>query len=89
MTYRGTNGARWTGIRSLVLERDGYRCRRCGRTGYLEVDHITPVQRGGSDDLVNLQSLCRGCHRRKTAADKHGRDAELPGKRDWLERMVD
>ena len=38
----------------------------CQRPGRLEVDHIQPWHRGGSHDLENLQTLCRGCHIEKT-----------------------
>ena len=61
---------RWARIRREILERDGYRCRQCGRAGRLEVDHIEPMARGGSDtDSDNLQSLCRECHISKTARE--------------------
>ncbi|MDE0475336.1 MAG: HNH endonuclease [Gammaproteobacteria bacterium] len=45
-----------------MLDRDGWRCTRCGRAGKLEVDHIRPLHRGGSDSLDNLRALCRTCH---------------------------
>ena len=35
-----------------------------------EVDHITPVSRHGSDDILNLQLLCKECHREKTRRDR-------------------
>jgi len=47
--------------RARVLERDDFRCRRCGtgpRYERLVVDHITPVALGGSSDDDNLQTLC-------------------------------
>lgn len=50
-----------------VLDRDGWRCRRVGR---MEVDHVVPLDRGGDPwDMANLQTLCRGCHIAKTAAE--------------------
>ena len=52
-------------VRAQVLLRDGARCRRCGSTLVLEVDHIEPVRSGGDDDFNNLQTLCRRCNRRK------------------------
>ena len=61
---------RWAKIRLQVLERDGYRCVKCGKAGRLEVDHVLPAFRGG--DLYeenNLQALCRSCHIAKTASE--------------------
>jgi hypothetical protein len=53
------------GVRAAVFVRDGGRCRRCGSTRSLEVDHIIPASRGGSPEQDNLQTLCRSCNRRK------------------------
>jgi len=35
----------------------------------LEVDHLRPQSRGGSDGITNLQLLHRHCHDSKTARD--------------------
>jgi len=52
--------------RFFVLKRDQYRCRLCRTAGVpLEVDHIVPAARGGSDALDNLQALCVPCNRGK------------------------
>ena len=52
--------------RFFVLKRDNYKCRLCGNSGVpLEVDHIVPAARGGSDALDNLQTLCVPCNRGK------------------------
>lgn len=61
----------WQAARKATLHRDGYRCRKCGKAGVLEVDHITPLRIDSSKpyDLSNLQSLCRPCHFAKTAAE--------------------
>ena len=56
------SGRRWRRLRSRILDRDGWRCRKCGKAGILEVDHIQPLEDGGSDEPDNLQVLCRGCH---------------------------
>ncbi|MCU0909868.1 MAG: HNH endonuclease [Rhodobacteraceae bacterium] len=65
---RVTGSKRWKGLRLQALRRDGFRCRSCGVAGRLEVDHIEPVRDAPSRayELANLQSLCRGCHSRKT-----------------------
>jgi len=53
-------------IRFQVLKRDGYRCQMCGATAQdgakLEIDHIHPVSKGGSNEPSNLQVLCRDCN---------------------------
>lgn len=51
-----------------ILNRDRWQCveNGCNRTwnaGYmLEINHITPVARGGTDDSSNLETLCREHH---------------------------
>lgn len=45
--------------------RDGAACAKCGSTEKLTVDHIVPMIRGGSDDLSNLQILCKRCNSSK------------------------
>ncbi len=62
-------------IRYMVLKRDR-RCVLCGEDGTeyrLEVDHIVPRSKGGSNDLENLQTLCRRCNGGKSNLD----DADL------------
>ena len=56
-------------MKVLVLERDNYTCQMCGKTVRdgvkLEVDHIHPFSKGGSDDISNLRTLCQECNRGK------------------------
>jgi 5-methylcytosine-specific restriction endonuclease McrA len=40
---------------------------------YLEVEHIVPLADGGTNDLENLQLLCRDCHKHKTIAEHSAR----------------
>lgn len=54
-------------LRPYILERDGYVCRRCGATDDLQMDHLIPVSRGGTNDLDNLAILCRPCNLNKRA----------------------
>ncbi len=57
-------------IRSKVLRRDHYTCNHCGKSiddgAKLEVDHIVPVSKGGTNDLNNLQVLCWECNHGKS-----------------------
>ncbi|MGD9733107.1 MAG: YozE family protein [Desulfamplus sp.] len=53
-----------------VLKRDRFQCVLCGASGNearLEIDHIIPVSRGGTDAISNLQCLCFKCNRGKHA----------------------
>lgn len=55
-------------MRFSVYERDGYRCKICGRSGKfhdLEIDHIQPISKGGKSTYDNLQTLCRYCNKMK------------------------
>lgn len=57
------NKRRW--VRDIVMERDGHRCRACGRLDSLTLDHVIPVALGGENSITNLQILCRPCNSRK------------------------
>jgi 5-methylcytosine-specific restriction endonuclease McrA len=52
-------------VRALVRRDGGLRCRHCGATEELTIDHIRPVSKGGSGVLANLQLLCSGCNSAK------------------------
>ena len=49
-------------VRLAVFNRDGFTCCHCGSTEHLSIDHIVSVYRGGSNDIGNLQTLCRRCN---------------------------
>lgn len=48
--------------RKAVLERDNYKCRKCGAIYTLTVHHIIPLHKGGGWELDNLITLCKPCH---------------------------
>lgn len=48
-----------------IYRRDGFRCKSCGLTGDLTVDHIVPESAGGGANEDNLQTLCRSCNSKK------------------------
>jgi hypothetical protein len=55
-------------MRFQILERDSFTCRFCGKRApetELEVDHVVPRAKGGSDDTSNLVTACRDCNRGK------------------------
>jgi hypothetical protein len=55
-------------LRYLVIERDNYKCRACGRSPAtergvkLQIDHIIPWSKGGDTVIDNLQTLCSECN---------------------------
>lgn len=52
--------------RGRILERDGHICGICATiTGPFEIDHRTPVSRGGTHVDANLWVLCDCCNRDK------------------------
>ena len=52
-------------MRFEVYKRDHNRCRKCGSTKNLEVDHIIPISKGGKSTFDNLQTLCHRCNLEK------------------------
>jgi len=63
-TSRDPNSA----LRWRVANRDGFRCRHCGKSPalnagvVLHIDHIVPWSKGGETILENLQTLCSECN---------------------------
>ena len=51
-----------------VFKRDSFTCQYCGRHApdvVLELDHIKPVAKGGTNDIMNLITSCFECNRGK------------------------
>ena len=59
--------------RFKIFKRDKYRCQICGASSddnkRLEIDHKTPVAKGGSNEPKNLWVLCFDCNRGKSDRD--------------------
>jgi 5-methylcytosine-specific restriction endonuclease McrA len=79
-------------VRREVALRDGLRCsfvaedgRRCEETGFLELDHVVPVSRGGEASAEGVRVLCRS-HNQYEAERILGRETVLAGKARALER---
>jgi 5-methylcytosine-specific restriction endonuclease McrA len=53
-------------VKEYLLEKFGRKCAYCGKTGVpLEVEHIIPKSRGGSDRISNLTLACTPCNQKK------------------------
>jgi 5-methylcytosine-specific restriction endonuclease McrA len=71
-------------LRAAILERDRFRCRRCGASAddeRLVVDHVQPVALGGLTCGDNLQTLCVPCNQGKADRPPHSRDTVCPRER--------
>ena len=55
--------------KKFIASSQGWRCKDCNTmlTAWFEVDHVTRLENGGSNDVSNLVALCRNCHGKKTA----------------------
>lgn len=82
---RGT--AYWKRIRLQVLAVSGGICWLCGRPGADTVDHVVPLEDGGTNDLANLRAAhgakrpefgCPGNFGRRGA-----HQPAMPRSRDW------
>lgn len=48
-----------------ILQRDCFMCRYCGAApdeSELQIDHIVPIAKGGTNSLLNLITACRLCN---------------------------
>ncbi len=75
-----TDGTHFTAAqKKQIRERDGGRCRFCGRAAgdpdiygnpvHLQFDHIIPRDEGGPSTIDNGQTLCGPCHKEKGAKE--------------------
>ena len=54
----------WVDIQATF---DG-RCAYCGSTELIELDHLTPIVKGGQHSIDNIVPACRHCNRSKRSA---------------------
>lgn len=62
-------------VKREAIERAGGKCQKCAavlKPGEAEVDHILPLEMGGESVIANAQTLCKVCHKAKTAKDVKG-----------------
>lgn len=88
-------------IRFEVFKRDKFTCQYCGSKApdiIIHIDHITPVSKGGTNDLLNLITSCADCNLGKsdrTLADttiidrKRTQMEELQERREQIEMMME
>ena len=61
-------GYRDTYFKSVPSYNGLYRCCRCQKLfkkADIDVDHRIPKKHGGTDDISNLQAMCKHCNRSK------------------------
>lgn len=75
---------RWRKLRQEILKRDNYICYYCGLPTANQVDHQSPVSKGGLDTPDNLVSACKNCN-----LSKNNKSTEqfLKDRRKKLKRM--
>ena len=57
--------------KKYVAANQNWKCKHCSKQlpGWFEVDHVMKLEYGGSNNVENLEALCRDCHGKKTAME--------------------
>ena len=57
--------------KKYVASSQDWKCKHCNikLPGWFEVDHVKKLEYGGSNNVENLEALCRDCHGKKTALE--------------------
>jgi 5-methylcytosine-specific restriction endonuclease McrA len=57
--------------KKYVASLQDWKCNKCHEqlTAWYEVDHKKRLEYGGTNEIDNLEALCRECHGRKTAME--------------------
>jgi 5-methylcytosine-specific restriction endonuclease McrA len=58
-------------LKKIVASKQKWGCKKCNNIleATYEIDHIIALEDGGSNNIDNLQALCRNCHGKKTMED--------------------
>ena len=58
--------------KKVVASNQKWTCNMCYKMldASYEIDHTIPLYKGGTNNVENLQALCRNCHGLKTINDK-------------------
>jgi hypothetical protein len=87
-------------VRFEVFKRDAFKCVYCGAAApdvLLQLDHIQPVSKDGTDDILNLVTACAACNSGKSdvllddktaVAKARGQMEELQERREQLELLM-
>ena len=54
---------KWKAKRLECLKRDNYQCQKCGTAKNLVIHHWT-YDRLGNEDLGDIVTLCKDCHKK-------------------------
>lgn len=87
-------------LRFEVFKRDSFRCQYCGADApnvLLHIDHIKPVSKGGTNEIVNLVTSCTSCNLGKSnillddqsaVSKARAQMQELQDRREQLDMMM-
>jgi len=67
--YRPRKGHKPLKLRFDILKRDNFTCQYCGRKApevILEIDHIHPMSKGGSNEIENFKTAYKDCNMGKS-----------------------
>lgn len=87
-------------LRFEVFKRDKFTCQYCGEKApdvILEIDHIKPVAKNGSSDILNLITACKSCNAGKSdrvlsdnsvVEKQHKQLSDLQERKEQFEMMI-
>ena len=61
LKYLGRVNMKPINLKTIKFEQ----CMKCGSKDDLVIDHIIPLTKGGTNDILNIQILCKKCNEEK------------------------